>query len=212
VAQGKKGKPVSGILFYSSSEIYGDPSPDAIPTPETYRGNVSCTGPRACYDESKRLGETISTIYHQQFKVPVKIVRPFNVFGPGMKHNDRRVIPMFTYQALNRRPLPVHGDGRQERHWLHVMDHCAGIDTVLRKGAHMAEYGLLWFLWWRALGYGHVGPAIAITLLWAASDEFHQSFVEGRHGTPWDVAIDAVGVGLAVLVARVAYSQPRSVA
>ena len=85
-------------------------------------------------------------------------------------------------------------------------------DTVLRKGAHMVEYGVLWFLWWRALGYGSPAPAIAITLLWAASDEFHQSFVEGRHGTPWDVAIDAAGVGVAVLAARVAYSQPRSVA
>jgi VanZ family protein len=85
-------------------------------------------------------------------------------------------------------------------------------DTVLRKLAHMAEYGLLGFLWWRALGYGSPGPAIAITLLWAASDEYHQSFVDGRHGTPWDVAIDAVGVGLGLLVARVAYSQPRSVA
>lgn len=85
-------------------------------------------------------------------------------------------------------------------------------DTVLRKAAHMTEYGLLWFLWWRALGYGSPLPAVAITLLWAASDEYHQSFVEGRHGTPWDVAIDAVGVGLGLLVARVAYSQPRSVA
>ena len=85
-------------------------------------------------------------------------------------------------------------------------------DLFLRKAGHMAEYGLLWFLWWRALGYGHVGPAIAITLLWAASDEYHQSFVDGRHGSPWDVAIDAVGVGLALLVAWRAYSQPRSVA
>jgi VanZ family protein len=85
-------------------------------------------------------------------------------------------------------------------------------DTILRKAAHMTEYGLLWFLWWRALGYGNPLAAIAITLLWAASDEYHQSFVEGRHGTPWDVAIDAVGVGLGLLVARVAYSQPRSVA
>ncbi len=85
-------------------------------------------------------------------------------------------------------------------------------DTVLRKLAHMTEYGLLWFLWWRALGYGNPLPAIAITLVWAASDEYHQSFVEGRHGTPWDVAIDAVGVGLGLLVARRAYNQPRSVA
>jgi VanZ family protein len=87
-----------------------------------------------------------------------------------------------------------------------------GWDTLLRKLAHMTEYAVLWFLWWRALGYGHPGPAIAIALLWAASDEYHQSFVDGRHGSPWDVAIDAVGVGLGVLAARLAYSQPRSVA
>ncbi len=59
LAQKQRGKPVEGILFYSSSEIYGDPTPENIPTPETYRGNVSCTGPRACYDESKRYGETL---------------------------------------------------------------------------------------------------------------------------------------------------------
>jgi VanZ family protein len=85
-------------------------------------------------------------------------------------------------------------------------------DLFLRKAAHMTEYGLLWFLWWRALGYRHPAPAIAITLLWAATDEYHQSFVQGRHGTPWDVAIDALGVVVAVLVVRLAYSQPRSVA
>jgi VanZ family protein len=83
-------------------------------------------------------------------------------------------------------------------------------DTVLRKLAHMTEYGLLWFLWWRATG--HRGLAIAIALLYAASDEYHQTFIHGRHGSPWDVAIDAVGVGLGLLVARAAYSQPRSVA
>ena len=73
------------------------------------------------------------------------------------------------------------------------------LDTVLRKLAHMAEYGLLWFLWWRALGYGHPGPSIAIALGYAVSDELHQSTVDGRHGSPWDVAIDAAGVGLAGL-------------
>jgi VanZ family protein len=85
-------------------------------------------------------------------------------------------------------------------------------DTILRKLAHMTEYGLLWFLWWRALGHGNPVPAIAITLLYAATDEYHQTFIHGRHGSPSDFAIDAVGVGLGLLVARVAYSQPRSVA
>lgn len=74
-------------------------------------------------------------------------------------------------------------------------------DTIGRKLIHMGTFGLLWLLWWRALGSGHPGPAIAITLLYAAGDEYHQTFTEGRHGTPVDVAIDAAGVGLAVLFA-----------
>jgi VanZ family protein len=85
------------------------------------------------------------------------------------------------------------------------------IDWILRKLGHMAEYATLWFLWWRAFGYRRVALAVAITLGYAATDEFHQSFVAGRHGTPVDVAIDAAGVALAVVVAR-RYSQPRSVA
>ena len=76
-------------------------------------------------------------------------------------------------------------------------------DLALRKLAHMAEYGLLWFLWWRALAYGNPTAAIvgtvAIAVGYAATDEVHQSFVQGRHGTPVDVAIDALGVGLAGL-------------
>jgi MYXO-CTERM domain-containing protein len=72
-------------------------------------------------------------------------------------------------------------------------------DTIGRKIIHMTEYGVLWFLWWRALGYGHPLPAIAVTLAYAASDEFHQTFVNGRHGSPWDWAIDSAGVGLAGL-------------
>ena len=71
-------------------------------------------------------------------------------------------------------------------------------DLILRKAAHMAEYGLLWFLWYRALEVRSPLPAVAITLAYAATDELHQSFVEGRHGTPVDVLIDAVGVAIAV--------------
>jgi nucleoside-diphosphate-sugar epimerase len=93
-------------------------------------------GPRACYDESKRLGETIATVYQQRYNVPVSIVRPFNVFGPGMKHNDRRVIPMFTYQALNGRPLPV---GSQTCTFCYISGAiCGSIKTLLK--------GLLGFL------------------------------------------------------------------
>jgi UDP-glucuronate decarboxylase len=129
-------------LLFSSSEIYGDPEPEAVPTPETYYGYVSTLGPRACYDESKRLGETIAMVYQQQYGAPVIIVRPFNVFGPGMKHNDRRVIPMFTYEALNRRPLPVHADGRQTRAFCYISDAICGLIRTLLRGRPGEAYNI----------------------------------------------------------------------
>ena len=83
--QQEKGRPVVGFLFFSSSEIYGDPEPAAIPTPETYPGRVSCTGPRACYDESKRYGETLCVNFARQYGLPITIARPFNNYGPGLE-------------------------------------------------------------------------------------------------------------------------------
>jgi UDP-glucuronate decarboxylase len=138
----RRNKDLEGFLFFSSSEIYGDPDPSAIPTPETYHGYVSSVGPRACYDESKRLGETIATIYHQKFDVPVRIVRPFNVFGPGMKHDDRRVVPMFTFCALNGKPLPVHGDGRQTRTFCYITDAITGFLKTLLLGKPGEAYNI----------------------------------------------------------------------
>jgi UDP-glucuronate decarboxylase len=138
----RRNKSLEGFVFFSSSEIYGDPDPRAVPTPETYHGYVSSVGPRACYDESKRLGETIATVYQQRYNVPVTIVRPFNVFGPGMKHNDRRVIPMFTYEALNGRPLPVHGDGSQTRTFCYVSDAICGFIKTLLKGRPGEAYNV----------------------------------------------------------------------
>jgi UDP-glucuronate decarboxylase len=98
--------------------------------------------PRTRYDESKRLGETIATIYHQRFDVPVSIVRPFNILGPGMKHNDRRVIPMFTYEALNGRQLPVHGDGRQTRTFCYISDAICGFIKTLLNGRRGEAYNI----------------------------------------------------------------------
>ena len=89
-------KPKS-FLFFSSSEIYGDPAPSCIPTPETYLGNVSCYGPRACYDESKRVGETVCYNYFQQYDLPIKIVRPFNNYGPGLSIHDRVIPDMLSH-------------------------------------------------------------------------------------------------------------------
>ena len=133
---------IEGFLFFSSSEIYGDPDERAVPTPETYHGYVSSVGPRACYDESKRLAETLTTIYHEQFGIPGKIVRPFNVFGPGMGHNDRRVLPMFAYKALNRETIPIHGDGHQTRTFCYITDAVTGFLKVLLVGQSGHAYNI----------------------------------------------------------------------
>ena len=138
----RKQKALEGFLFFSSSEIYGDPDPSAVPTPETYHGYVSSVGPRACYDESKRLGETITTIYHERFGVPAVIVRPFNVFGPGMGHADRRVLPMFAYQALNKQTIPVHGTGTQTRTFCYITDAMTGFLRVMLLGKPGHAYNI----------------------------------------------------------------------
>lgn len=128
VARGKK---VKSFLFFSSSEIYGDPDQNFIPTPETYRGNVSSTGPRACYDESKRLGETICMTYYDLYRIPVKIVRPFNIFGPRMRPDDYRVIPTFLSNVIQGKPLPVHDEGNQTRTFCYVTDAVTSFFKVL---------------------------------------------------------------------------------
>lgn len=110
------------MLFFSSSEIYGDPSSDNIPTKESYRGNVSCRGPRSCYDESKRLGETICWIYEKYYGVHVSVVRPFNIYGPGMMPKDYRVLPNFAKSIYKKERLKVYGSGDQTRTFCYVSD------------------------------------------------------------------------------------------
>lgn len=136
-------KRVESFLFFSSSEIYGDPDPNFVPTPETYPGNVSCIGPRSCYDESKRLGETLCMTYYEVYKVPVKIVRPFNVYGPGMRPDDYRVIPRFLTNALKKEFLPVHAGGNQTRTFCYITDALSGFFKVLlsRKNGEVYNVG-----------------------------------------------------------------------
>ena len=130
------------MLFLSSSEIYGDPTPDAIPTPEDYRGFVSCTGPRACYDESKRLGETLCTTYHRQHSTPVRIGRPFNVYGPGQRLDDRRIIPDMVSAALAGGPLVLLSDGTATRSFCYARDAASAILTILCMGRDGEAYNL----------------------------------------------------------------------
>lgn len=135
-------KKVKSFLFFSSSEIYGDPTPDSIPTKETYNGNVSPIGSRACYDESKRLGETLCMTYFGLFKTPIKIVRPFNIFGPGMSYKDHRVIPSLIHRALNNQDLLIHSDGSQTRTFCYVSDAIIAFFKVLLSNENGQIYNV----------------------------------------------------------------------
>jgi UDP-glucuronate decarboxylase len=123
------------IIVMSTSEIYGNPDPARIPTDETYNGDVSCTGPRACYDESKRLAETLCQAYFQLYRTPVKVIRPFNVYGPGQRLDDARIIPDLMTAAVHRTPLVLFSDGRATRSFCYVRDAIAGILYVLLSDA-----------------------------------------------------------------------------
>ena len=140
--QHAEGHPISGFLFFSTSEIYGDPSPDQIPTPETYRGNVSCTGPRACYDESKRYGETLCVNFARQYDMPIASARPFNNYGPGLKISDRRVIPDFARDLFAGNDLVLLSDGSPTRTFCYVADAIVGYFKILVRGRAGEAYNI----------------------------------------------------------------------
>ena len=113
------------ILQTSTSEVYGNPS--VSPQPESYWGNVNCNGPRSCYDESKRLVESLFVNYNLQYGVETKIVRIFNTYGPYMQPNDGRVVSNFIIQALRNQPITVYGNGLQTRSFMYVDDLVEGL-------------------------------------------------------------------------------------
>jgi UDP-glucuronate decarboxylase len=142
LAEKRAGRPIEGFLYYSTSEIYGDPSPDAIPTPETYRGNVSCTGPRACYDESKRYGETLAVNFAAQHKLPITIARPFNNYGPGLKITDRRVLPDFARDVFSGRDIVMLSDGSPTRTFCYIADAIVGYYKIMIRGRPGEAYNI----------------------------------------------------------------------
>jgi len=113
------------MVYASTSEIYGNPL--VHPQPETYWGNVNPIGPRSCYDESKRFGESLCLQFYRKFGVNVRIVRIFNTYGPRMRKDDGRVISNFINQALRNHPLTVYGDGKQTRSFCYVSDLVEGV-------------------------------------------------------------------------------------
>jgi UDP-glucuronate decarboxylase len=119
------------FLLASTSEIYGDPL--VTPQSETYLGNVSCTGPRACYDEGKRIAETLVYDYKRVHGLEVRVARIFNTYGPRMAADDGRVVTNFIRQALAHEPLTVYGDGVQTRSFCFVDDLVAGLKALMQS-------------------------------------------------------------------------------
>ena len=119
------------FVFASTSEVYGDP--EITPQPETYNGNVSCTGPRSVYDEAKRYGEALVTAYRRLYGLQTRTARIFNTFGPRLRADDGRVVPNFIKQAMAGNPLTVYGDGSQTRSFCYVSDLIDGILALARS-------------------------------------------------------------------------------
>jgi dTDP-glucose 4,6-dehydratase len=122
------------FLLASTSEVYGDPT--VHPQPESYRGNVSPTGPRSVYDEGKRYAEALTMAYHRARGLDTRIVRIFNTYGPRMDPGDGRVVSNFINQALRGEPLTIHGDGNQTRSFQYVDDLVEGVTRLMRLEHH----------------------------------------------------------------------------
>lgn len=117
------------LVFSSTSEVYGDPAEH--PQSESYRGNVNCVGPRACYDEGKRVAETLCVEYSRQYALDIRIARIFNTYGPRMRANDGRVICSFLPQARQNQPISIYGDGTSTRSFMYIDDLVDGLMALL---------------------------------------------------------------------------------
>jgi UDP-glucuronate decarboxylase len=128
------------VLQASTSEIYGDPLEH--PQKETYRGNVNTLGPRACYDEGKRVAETLFSDYHRAFNLPTRIVRIFNTYGTNMDKDDGRVVSNFIIQAINNEPITIYGDGSQSRSFCYIDDLIEGLYRVMNQNVSVGPINL----------------------------------------------------------------------
>ena len=127
---------IKGLLFFSSSELYGDPDPAHVPTSEEYYGNVCATGPRACYDESKRFGETMCMLFAQKYQMPIGVARPFNNYGPGMRIGDKRVPADFALAIMQNRDIEILSNGTPTRTFCYIADSVCGYFKILLHGSY----------------------------------------------------------------------------
>ena len=134
---------IDGLLMFSSSEIYGEPIPEQIPTPEEYRGNVATIGPRACYDEAKRFSETLCYLFSKVYNMSVTLVRPFNNYGPGMNINDGRVPADFARAVVENRDITIYSDGSPTRTFCYISDAIVGyLKTLVYKSFDVFNIGI----------------------------------------------------------------------
>lgn len=127
---------VRGFLFFSSSELYGDPDAAHVPTSEDYNGNVCATGPRACYDESKRFGETMCMLFAKKYQMPIGVARPFNNYGPGMRVGDKRVPADFALAVMQNRDIEILSNGTPTRTFCYIADSVCGYFKILLHGEY----------------------------------------------------------------------------
>lgn len=133
-----KEKQIYDLLFFSTSEVYGNPAEGEVPTREEYFGNVNTSGPRACYDESKRFGETLCYNYHNVYDMPITVVRPFNSFGPGLRTNDLRVVADFAQNVLAQEDIVIYSNGKATRTFCYASDTI----TAFIKAALYGKYDI----------------------------------------------------------------------
>lgn len=129
-------KAIKGFLFFSSSELYGNPDASHVPTSEDYYGYVCATGPRSCYDESKRFGETMCMLFAQKYNLPIGVVRPFNNYGPGMRINDKRVPADFALSVKENRNIQILSNGSPTRTFCYIADSICGYLKIMLHGTY----------------------------------------------------------------------------
>ncbi len=172
-------KTLEGLLFFSSSEIYGDPDPAHIPTSEDYRGNVSCVGPRACYDESKRFGETLCSIFSERRGVPITVARPFNNYGPGMRLGDKRLPADLASCVLEGRDIVLYSSGSPTRTFCYISDAITGYLLCLLYGK------------FEAFNIGIEKPEITVKQLADIFQRVGQKLVNYKGNVRFEVSEDA---------------------
>jgi len=137
-----KSNPLEGFLYFSSGEVYGEVDPSRIPTREVDYGFIDPTNVRSCYGESKRMGETMCVSYYHQYNIPIKIIRPFHTYGPGMSLNDGRVFADFVSDIVNEKNIFMKSDGNAIRSFCYIADAIIGFFYVLLYGENGEAYNV----------------------------------------------------------------------